>query len=350
MNVRLYNEMKRHGDLYADICKMDNIYLAYQKAKKGKTLHRNIRIVMNDELSCLTEIQEMLETKTYKTSPYEVRTIYEPKEREIYVLPFFPDRIVHHALMNIVSPFWESMFIHDSYACLEGRGLHVGSQRTMEFVRRNRYCLKCDISKFYPSIDHEILLKIIKRKIKCPDTIWLLEEIIRSVPNGKNAPIGNFTSQWFGNLYLNEVDKFIKQELRIKDYIRYCDDFLLFHDDKKLLGECKNRIEDFCEEKLALHLSKHDLFPVSRGVDFLGYRHFPEYILLRKRTSKKMKRLIKMIWRNYDIFDFQELKQAQSQVASALGWIKHANSYNFRQSTNIEELRVKIDERIHSLQ
>ena len=342
--------MKRHGNLYPAICKLDNIYLAYKKAIKGKLAYHNVRHVMNEERISLLRIQEMLETKTFKTSPYHVRTIFEPKERLIYILPFFPDRIVHHALMNIVSPIWESMFIADSYACIEGKGIHVGSQRTMEFVRRNGYCLKCDISKFYPSIDHDILLNIIRRKIKCKDTLWLIEEIIRSVPDGKNTPIGNFTSQWFGNLYLNEMDTFIKHELKIRDYIRYCDDFLLFHDDKKYLGFCDKAIQEFCGENLKLRLSKDNLFPVKQGVDFLGYRHFPDYILLRKSTSKKVKRRIKGIWSSYQEYDLNELERARSQVASALGWIKHANSYHFRQATNIETLRDRIDERIHSFQ
>lgn len=144
----------------------------------------------------------------------------------------------------------------------------------MEYVRRNAFCLKCDVSKFYPSVDHAVLLDIIRRKIKCPDTLWLIEDIVNSFPGGKNVPIGNFTSQWMGNLYLNELDHYVKGTLKIRDYVRYCDDFLLFHNDKAVLRDAAKLVEEFVGERLKMRLSKCDLFPVSRGVDFFGVSAF----------------------------------------------------------------------------
>lgn len=160
-------------------------------------------------------IQEMLINKTYKVSPYKKRVIFEPKERDIYILPFYPDRIIQHALMNVISPLWDKMFIETSYSCREGKGQHKGVKKCAEYVRKYSYCLQGDISKFYPSMVHDILMRIVKRKIKCKGTLWLVEVIVRSFPDRKNVPIGNYTSQWFGNLYMNEVHKLIKQHFHL---------------------------------------------------------------------------------------------------------------------------------------
>jgi hypothetical protein len=286
----------------------------------------------------LIRIRDKLLSKTFKTSKYHSKMIYEPKQREIFILPFDPDRVVQHALMNVIEPIWESLFINDSYACRIGKGIHAGSNRTMEFVRRYKYCLKCDISKFYPSVDQRILFNIVKRKIKCRDTLWLIEDILFSYPGGKNVPIGNYTSQWFGNLYLNDLDQYLKHTHKIKGYIRYCDDFCLFHDDKKLLGELAKLIRDFVWSNLRLTLSKCDLFPVSRGVDFLGYRHFPKYILLRKSTAKRVKKRMSKL-PELLLAGKISLEQFRSSVASTAGWLKWANSHNFTLSCDLESLK-----------
>lgn len=225
--------MRRHGNLYTRIVDKDNVFAAYELARKGKSSYANVKRFDKNRDDNLENIRLSLVNKTFHTSTYQEKTVFEPKERTIYVLPFAPDRIVQHALMRVIIPIWQPLMIEDSYACIEQRGQHKGSARTMEYVKRNAYCLKCDISKFYPSIVHDTLFEIVQRKIKCKDTLWLFSDIIYSFPNGKNTPIGNFTSQWFGNLYLNELDTFVKHTLKIRDYLRYCDDFLLFHPDKK---------------------------------------------------------------------------------------------------------------------
>jgi hypothetical protein len=290
----------------------------------------------------LNTIRRALVEKTFTTSPYTHKTVYEPKKRTIYILPFAPDRIVHHALMNVLIPIWQPLFIADSYACIDNRGIHAGSRRTMEAVRRNAYCLKCDISRFYPSMDHAVLKGIIRRKVKCGDTLWLIDDIIDSFPGEKNVPIGNYTSQWFGNIYMNELDQFVKHELKVRDYIRYCDDFLLFHSDKTVLRDAARHVEAFVGETLKLRLSKCDLFPTSRGVDFLGYRHFRKHILLRKSTAKRVARRLKRLPLWYEAGKVTA-EHCRSVLASAQGWMRWANTHNFQQATRLLELREWAD-------
>jgi retron-type reverse transcriptase len=320
------------------ITDVENIRAAFYDARSGKSKKPSVRRCEERLDEACSEIREMLVNKTYRTSPYRTMIIHEPKTRLIFNLPFFPDRIIHHALMRVVQPIWERLFISDSYACIRGKGLHSGSRKTMEYVRKYKYCLKLDISKFYPSVDHDILFRIIQRKIKCPDTLRLFREIVYSVPDGKNVPIGNYTSQWMGNLYLNELDQYLKREHGIKAYIRYCDDFCLFHDDKKYLGYMAEIIRSFLTEHLKLTLSKCDLFPVSRGVDFLGYRHFHDHILLRKSTAVRIRRRLKKL----PTLFFKGLlsqEQCRSVLASVSGWLRWANTHHYQLRLKIDELR-----------
>ena len=330
-------DMKRHGNLFARIVDPDNLHRAWMLAKENKPSLRAVKKFALDVEGNLSRIRQGLIDKTFTTSRYTSKVVYEPKQRTIYVLPFSPDRVVQHALMNVLIPIWQPMFISDSYACITGRGQHAGSRRTMEFVRRNRYCLKCDVHHFYVSVVHDILYDMIERKIKCPDTLWLIRDIVYSFPGGKNVPIGNLTSQWFGNYYLTALDRFVKERLHVADYVRYCDDFILFGNDKKQLNEFSKAIVDFLAERLQLTLSKCDLFPVSRGVDFLGYRHFPDYILLRKSTAKRMARRLRELPGRLEA-GLIEPERARSVLASAAGWAKWANTYNFRQAVHLDDL------------
>lgn len=306
--------MKRHNNLFDKIVDKDNLLLAYKKAKKHKSWQQKVIRVEKDLDNLIEELRLSLINGTYKTAEYRTKKIYEPKERTIYVLPFYPDRIVHHAIMNILEPIWDNLFISDSYACRNGKGQHKGSQKCMEFVRKNKYCLKCDISKFYPSINHEILKLI----------------------------IGNYLSQWFGNLYLNELDMFMKHDNKIKCYIRYCDDFLLFSNDKALLKEMAIKIKDYVENILKLRLSKCNLFPTSQGIDFLGYRHFSSgYILVRKTTAKRMKKRIRRL--KWELAKKKITNdRALSVIGSISGWLKWANTYNFQIFLQLNELKESI--------
>ncbi len=309
--------MKRHGNLFDKFVSMDNLLVAYKNARKGKTWQKQVQEIEVDKLN---ELQEMLLNKEYYVSEYKTRKIYGPKERDIYILPFYPDRIVHHALINILGPIYDKLFINESYACRKGKGQHRASIKCMQFVKRNKYVLQCDISKFYPSINHDILMKIVKRKIKDKKLLLVIERIIRSFPGDKNVPIGNFTSQWFGNLYMNEVDMVVKHELHIKDYLRYCDDFLLFGDNKQELWQALERIKEKLKE-LDLRLSKVRLYKTKQGIDFVGYRHFPNKVLVRKATVKRMIKNIKK-------YKKMSLEQIRSSIASTYGWLIHASSYN----------------------
>jgi hypothetical protein len=315
----------------------ENIRQAYREARRGKS---RLKIVhwCAENLDMVTEtIRRRLTDKTYKTAPYSTMFIHEPKTREIFKLPFYPDRIIHHALMRVVEPIWNGLFFHDSHACRKGKGIHAGSRKTMEYVRRYRYCLKMDISKFYPSVDHDILYDIVKHKIKCRDTLWLIHEIIYSAGGGKNVPIGNYTSQWLGNLYMNELDNYLKQDLKVRAYVRYCDDFCVFHNDKRYLGALAENIKFFLAARLKLTLSKCDLFPVSRGVDFLGYRHFPDYVLLRKSTATRIKRRLRTLPL---LLAKQTITpdQYRSTLASISGWLRWANTRHLQLTLDMKKL------------
>jgi len=337
--------MRRHGNLWSSIVSQENIVCSYKKAIKKKSKKKNILKFQENLEENLERVRFGLAGKTFTTSKYKEKTIYEPKQRIIYVLPFAPDRVVQHSLMSIIQPIWEGLFIGDSYACRIGKGIHAGSTRTMEFVRRNKYVLKCDISKFYPSVNQKILYDIVQKKIKCDDTLWLFYDIIHSFPGGKNVPIGNYTSQWFGNLYLNELDHYVKGCLQAKfgqiDYIRYCDDFCLFNDDKKVLHECAKLMKEFLESKLELKFSKCDVFPVSHGVDFLGYRHFNNYILLRKSTTKRVCRRLERLPILYASGRITA-ECYRSSVGSTWGWLKHANSHNLTVALKYHELKTEV--------
>ena len=329
--------MKRIGNLWDSIISKENIEAAYLSARKGKAWQRTIQRFDENLEENLDAVRVSLANKTFHTAPYRSKKVFEPKERDIFILPFAPDRIVQHALMRVIEPIWESLFIEDSYACRKKKGIHAGSLRTMQFVRRNRFCLKCDISKFYPSVRHDVLSAIVRRKIKCPETIWLIDDIINSFPGETNVPIGNYTSQWFGNLYLNELDMFVKHELRCRNYLRYCDDFCLFSNDKGHLNECAARMEDFLQARLGLRYSKRRLFPVALGVDFLGYRHFQRYILLRKSTAKRVKKRLRALPGLLEKGRVS-MEQFRSSVASTKGWLQWANTRNFRLSIELDRL------------
>ena len=316
--------MKRYKHLWDEFISMENLELAAKKAVKSKKSKWSTRVFETNKHEFLAQLQQMLIDGNFNTSNYRVRRIFEPKERLIYILPLYPDHIVHHALINILGPIWQSTFIRDSYACIPGKGLHKASHAVMHFIRRNKYVLQCDIRKFYPSINHEIMFKILQKKIGDKRLLRVLHNIIWSCGGEVNLPIGNLTSQWMGNVYLNEMDHFIKEELRCRDYIRYCDDFCLFANDKETLHEYKRKLEPFINEKLKLIFSKSAIYPTSRGISFIGYRHFKKFIMLRKYGASKMRRRILNIAIHNDTSDL-----AVGQLASYRGWAKWCCSYNF---------------------
>src|SRR3972149_5917062 len=276
--------MKRLNNLYEKIYDYSNIELAHHNARKGKQHYVQVKKVDKCPEKHFLLIQEMLRTKSFKNSEYKVfKRIEGGKEREIYKLPYFPDRIIHHCVLQIVLPIWTKSLITDTYACVKGRGIHKGVNRIKAALRdreNTKYCLKGDIRKFYPSVNHEILKGKIRRKIKDRDLLWLFDSVVDSTDG---IPIGNYLSQHFGNLYLSDFDHWAKENQGCKYYFRYCDDLVILHSDKTFLHDLKNRISEYLSHTLNLTLKDNwQVFPVDvRGIDFLGYRFFHDYTLLR---------------------------------------------------------------------
>lgn len=316
--------MKRYKNLWDDFISMENLELAAKKAVQSRKSGQGAKKFLANRKALLKSLQRSLIDGTFKTSPYRLKKIFEPKERLIYILPLYPDHVLHHALINVLGPIWQKTFVRDSYACIPGRGLHKASKEIMRFIRRNKYVLQCDIRKFYPSINHEIMFNIVKKKIADKKLLGVIYDVIKSCGGEKNLPIGNLTSQWMGNVYLNELDHFVKERLRCRDYIRYCDDFCLFGNDKAELARYEKLLENFVRDNLNLEFSKAAIFPVARGVTFIGYRHFKKFILLRKYGVKKIRKRVMNIARYYDVSDC-----AVARMAAYHGWIKWACSRNF---------------------
>ena len=300
---------------------MDNIALAHKNARKGKSHYAEVKKVNNNSNKYFTEIHNMLKDRTFKNSEYEMFIKMDGgKDREIFKLPYFPDRIIQHCIMNVLEQLWVKTLIKDTYSSLKNRGIHKGLRRIRKALidkENTEYCLKIDIKKFYPSIDHDILKQIIRKKIKDKNVLWLLDEIINSV---SGIPIGNYLSQYFGNLYLSELDHWAKEQKRCKYYFRYCDDIVILHSDKKHLSNLRKEISEYLKTELNLKLkSNWQIFPTNvRGIDFMGYRFFHNYILVRKSIVKNFKR---------------KMKKAKSieAIASYNGWFLWANTYNLKE-------------------
>lgn len=330
--------MKRHGSLWSKIIALDNLYAAYKAARKGKRWQRKVKTFEKHTIANILQLQVNLDSRYFTTSEYRSKKVWEPKERDIYILPFFPDRIVQHALLQVLIPIWDPLFIEQSYACRPGYGMHAASRKTMEYVKKYKYFLKADIRKFYPNIDHEILKQIVRKKIKCRNTLWLLDNIIDSFQGGKNTPIGNYTSQWFGNLYMNELDQWVRHNKKVSAFVRYNDDFVIFSDDKKALHKLKDEIEAFLAERLKLKFSRWSIAPVTQGVDFVGYRHFRTHILLRKSTAKRVMRRLRRLPVQLDRGRVSP-EQYRSSIASTEGWLKWANTHNLVIFTQLKKLK-----------
>jgi retron-type reverse transcriptase len=307
---------------------MENICTAHANAKRGKMHYQEVQDVEEKRDTYLQQLQTQLVTKTFKTSEYYTFTKTDSgKPRKIYKLPYFPDRIVHHCIMQVLEPIWKKTFIADTYSSIKDRGIHKGVKRiksALVDIENTQYCLKLDIHKFYPSINHNILKTIIRRKIKDPDVLFILDEIIDSA---EGVPIGNYLSQYFGNLYLTYFDHWLKETKHCKFYFRYCDDMVTLHADKVYLSQLKEEIEAYLSTNLKLALkSNWQIFPVdARGIDFLGYRFFHDYILLRKSIAIKFKQRIKYIetrWRDLPPSGIL------NSVMSYRGWLGHADCYN----------------------
>lgn len=316
--------MKRFGNLYDKVCDMDNLFLAYTKARKGKGKSYGVIRFEKELDSNLLSIQKELLEQTYQTSDYDVFAIHDPKEREIYRLPF-RDRVAHHAIMNVLEGIWTPVFISHTYSCIKGKGIHgvlKHLKRDLKDKEDTTYCLKMDIRKFYPSIDHEVLKRMIRKRIKDGQLLALLDEIIDSAPG---IPIGNYLSQFFANLYLSYFDHWLKEDMKVRYYYRYADDMVILSGSKDTLHLLLEIIDSHLKSNLHLELKGNwQIFPVdSRGIDFVGYVFFHDHILMRKSIKKNFCRKVSQL--NKLQISAKEYKMC---ISPWIGWSKYCNSRN----------------------
>lgn len=339
--------MKRIGFLYSQIYDMENLRLAHHNAKKGKGWYHEVKMIDENPDKYLTILQNMLIDHTYQTSEYETFIKKEiGKERVIYKLPYFPDRVCQWAILQVIEPYLLKYFTGDTYSAIPGKGIHKCLHKVDHAIQSDpegtTYCLKIDARKFYPSIDHTILKEKYRRLFKDPELLGLLDEIIDSTEGETGIPIGNYLSQYSGNFYLAEFDHWIKEVKRVKHYYRYMDDIVIFSDLKADLHRLRVEIDTkFCKIKLTIK-DNWQVFPTAvRGVDFVGYRVFPGYKLLRKSTCKEMEHKMRLIRKKHEeghMISYSEY----CAVNSYLGWMKHCDSYRL-QEKYIKPLRCAID-------
>jgi len=309
--------MKRIGNLYEKIYSIENLQLADEIARKGKSKQPGVIGHDRTREANIQKLHEMLKEKTYKTSEYTTFTIFEPKERVIFRLPYFPDRITHHAVMNVLELIFVSVFTADTYSCIKGKGIHAAAyavKHALRDVPGTQYCLKLDIRKFYPNVDHVTLKQLLRRKIKDKDLLWLLDEIIDSTDG---LPIGNYLSQYFANFYLTYFDHWIKETLQVKYYFRYADDLVILSSSKPYLHQLLAEIRTYMNDRLKLTIKgNNQVFPVdARGIDFVGYVFRHTHILLRKSIKQNFARMLKT-------------RRNEKSIASYNGWAAHCNSRN----------------------
>lgn len=351
--------MKTIKNLYAGIYDFENLYIAWELARKGKRYREEVLEFTNNLEENLINIQNHLIYETYEVGKYRPFYVYEPKKRLIMALPF-RDRVVQWAVYRKLYPILDKQLIFDSYACRIGKGTHAAADRLQYWLRQTErreeryYYLKLDISKYFYRVDHEVLINILKKKIKDEQLLKLLERIINSedtkfgLPAGMEAdqvpvnerladvgmPIGNLTSQMFANLYLNELDQYAKHNLKLHYYIRYMDDVIILHKDKKYLSEVKEEVERYLKEELHLDLNnKTAIRPASMGIDFVGFRIWATHRKLKKKTARKIKARIKYLVK--ELNEGKEVKGTlEKSIASYKGTLKHCDSYGFREGLN----------------
>ncbi|MCG3141088.1 MAG: hypothetical protein HDKAJFGB_02258 [Anaerolineae bacterium] len=350
--------MKTHRNLYPQVCSFENIYRAYRKARKGKRGVATTADFEYDQERELLRLRDELQTQTWQPGPYHSFYIHDPKKRLISAAPF-RDRVAHHALCNVLEPIWEARFIHDTYANRPGKGTHAALDRCQQYARRFQYVLQCDVKQYFPSIDHALLRDELARLIKDDAVMEMCDRILASgvgvlaeeyemqwffdsdgiggddlfaALRPRGLPIGNLTSQFWANVYLNRFDHFVKRELKCAGYVRYVDDFVLFDDDKARLREWGARVMAYLATlRLKLHEARAQVSPVTHGIPFLGFRVYPTHRRLKRRSGVNFQRRFKML---RDQMARGELDFARLD-ASVQGWLNHArygDTYGLRRS------------------
>jgi len=340
--------MKRLGGIWPRVVSFENLLLAFRKARRGKGRSPDVALFalnLEKELLCL---QRELQDDAYWPGAYRLFRIYERKPRIIAAAPF-RDRVVHHAVMNLVEPSLDRTFIHDSYACRRRNGVHAAVDRHQIWARRNAYALKMDVSRYFPSIDHDILKAKLCRRIKDARVLALLDRIIDTSPDIEKAPtyfpgddlltplgrrrgipIGNLTSQFLANLYLDDLDHYVKQQLKVRAYLRYVDDMVALDDDKGRLAEVRAAVrERLAKERLLLHPLKAHISPSSEGLNLLGYLVFPNHRRLRNDNGHRFSRRMRGFARAYaaGLIDLDDIKPS---LQSWTGHAMHADTLRLR--------------------
>lgn len=341
--------------MYATICSFKNLLLAYKRARQCKKFKGNILEYGFFLENNLLKLHKELKAQTYSPFPYTCFTIYEPKTRRI-AAPAFRDRVMQHSLVSAIEPLFDAQFIYDSYACRKKRGTHFGARRVKKFLQAARstagkdaeiYCLRMDIKKFFASVSWDVLLFSIDKTIKCHRTRNLIHKIVTwydfvnlegaaieppedmiTIGKRRGLPIGNLTSQLFANVYLNELDHFVKETLKIKWYGRYMDDFLIIHPDKEYLKQTLKNIRDFLKQCLQLELNSNKVIiqNVKTGIPFVGYLLFYDHVLIRGSTLRHMQKQFRKRRKLFQKGLISEDKLFQTHN-SIRGHLKHANAH-----------------------
>lgn len=357
-------------DLFNSICSMDNLYRAYQNAKSGKGWYKEVKQIEKRPFYYLAGLQYMLKNHLFKTSEYEIFILNEgKKKRDVYKLPFFPDRIAQWAILQVIEPFLVANMTADTYSAIPGKGIQpivndlrgyyktkrVDGKKKSVWVpsillsdeENTRYCYKIDLHHYYQSINHEVLKQKFRKVFKDPELLWLLDEIADSIntateedlielslsgeievdPN-TGIPIGNYMSQYSGNFYLSSFDHWVKEELHVKHYYRYMDDVVIFASSKEELHEIHRKVTAYTRDYLHLNIKgNYQIFPTKvRGVDFVGYRFFGEYTLLRKSTAINFKRKMRACRKKMEN-NIPPTYSEWCSFNSYKGWLGNCDSY-----------------------
>ena len=328
-------ERVKSKNLFEEIISLENLFLAWKEFKKGKTKKYDVCQFTQHLRENIVKLNQDLENKSYQHSRYQSFYIKDPKLRHIHKA-CVRDRVLHHAIFRMLYPIFDKHFIFDSYSCRNQKGTHKAVKRLNNFARKvsannSKKCffLKCDIKKFFDSIDQDILISLIEKKVKDGNTLWLIKKVIKSFHKG--LPLGNITSQLFANVYLNELDQFIKHNLKAKYYIRYCDDFIIAEDCPENFSNYLESISNFLRDKLklSLHSDKIIVRRYNQGIDFLGYVSFPHHIVLRPKTGKRVLRKVSI--RTRELKENKLLEKCFNQILhSYFGMLKHCQGYNIK--------------------
>ncbi len=315
---------KRLKNIYPLVYESDNLTLAQYNAQKGKGDRREVQRFNENICDNLQMLYEMLRDETYEPGEYRTKTIYEPKERLIMIAPFFPDRIVHHCIINVLSQHWHHIFTENTYSCIKGRGIHKCMEDVhralMEDEKGTKYCLKIDIKKFYDNVDHEALKEIVRITIADESMLRLLFKKIDSNGKAKGLPIGNFTSQYLANLYLAYFDHWVNEVLGIRHYFRYMDDIVVLEGSKERLHEILDLFGLYLGAELKVEIKQNwQIFPVDdRSIDYVGFKQNHYGILLRKGILLRFYKKLEATQKKYSIKDEEDIKHL---FPSEYGWI-----------------------------